>query len=159
MSVKSQGVRVSMAEKRAGDDDRKAVAEQLRNALEQGRLELDEYDERVQTAYQAKTYGELDALLVDLPGVAPVGESQLEPVSARVDKHSDEEDDEEDTWEDIRGMWTGWGFLAVVLIGIWGIGFIAGNGDGGEAYFWPIWPLGFTALGMGVATFAKLFNR
>ena len=39
-------------------------------ALEEGRLDLHEYDERLQAAYGAKTYGELDELLTDLPGTA-----------------------------------------------------------------------------------------
>src|SRR5688500_2421043 len=64
---------------RAADTDREAVVERLRTALGEGRLELHEFDERVAGAYQAKTYAELDRLLSDLPGVAPVSRSQLAP--------------------------------------------------------------------------------
>ena len=56
---------------RAADADRQAVADRLRAALDEGRLDLHEYDERLQRAYAAKTYGELDGLLADLPGRAP----------------------------------------------------------------------------------------
>ncbi|WP_239166639.1 DUF1707 SHOCT-like domain-containing protein [Actinoplanes italicus] len=64
---------------RAGDGDRQKVAEQLREALDQGRLDLSEYDERVQRAYSAKTYGDLKGLLDDLPGTIPVENAQIEP--------------------------------------------------------------------------------
>jgi len=52
---------------RAADSDREKVAEQLKAALDEGRLSLHEYDERVGEAYAAKTYQELLVLLTDLP--------------------------------------------------------------------------------------------
>jgi len=52
---------------RASDADRQAVADRLKVALDEGRLSLDEYDDRVQWAHAAKTYGELRGLLTDLP--------------------------------------------------------------------------------------------
>jgi hypothetical protein len=57
-------------EMRAGDSDREAVAERLRIAVHEDRLDLYEYDERLQQAYAAKTYAELDGLLRDLPDPA-----------------------------------------------------------------------------------------
>lgn len=54
---------------RAADSDRESVAEQLRVAHADGRLDLAEYDERVQQAWAARTYGELDVLTADLPGI------------------------------------------------------------------------------------------
>ena len=63
--------------KRAADDDRAGIADQLRAALDEGRLVLHEYDDRLQRAYAAKTYAELDELVHDLPA-APSG---LRPVS------------------------------------------------------------------------------
>ncbi|HKR51982.1 MAG TPA: DUF1707 domain-containing protein [Pseudonocardiaceae bacterium] len=56
---------------RAADTDRQRVAEELRLAHNDGRLDLAEYDERVQQAWAARTYGELEALTTDLPRVAP----------------------------------------------------------------------------------------
>lgn len=56
---------------RASDADRDAVAERLRRAAVEGRLEPDELEERLHAALRARTYGELDRLLVDLPA-APV---------------------------------------------------------------------------------------
>jgi Domain of unknown function (DUF1707) len=52
---------------RVSHGDRDEVAEQLRVAAGDGRLTADELDERLETALTARTYGELEALLVDLP--------------------------------------------------------------------------------------------
>src|SRR4051794_39994334 len=69
-------------EMRAGDGDRQAVADRLKVALDEGRLDLTEYDERLQKAYRAKTYGELHGLLDDLPGPAAAQHSQVQPADA-----------------------------------------------------------------------------
>jgi Domain of unknown function (DUF1707) len=53
---------------RASDADRERVAEQLRHATAEGRLSPDELEERLEIAFAARTYGELDTLVVDLPG-------------------------------------------------------------------------------------------
>jgi Flp pilus assembly protein TadB len=58
---------------RASDADRDAVAERLRQAAVEGRLEPDELEERLHTALRARTYGELDPLLRDLPARVPRG--------------------------------------------------------------------------------------
>lgn len=52
---------------RASDADRDAVADQLRSAAVEGRISADELDERVGLALTARTYGDLNRLLVDLP--------------------------------------------------------------------------------------------
>ena len=52
---------------RASDADREAVTERLRAAAVEGRLEAWELEERVGRALSARTYGELDRLLRDLP--------------------------------------------------------------------------------------------
>lgn len=52
---------------RASDADRDAVAERLRQAAIEGRLEPWELEQRLHTALRARTYGELDPLLRDLP--------------------------------------------------------------------------------------------
>jgi hypothetical protein len=59
---------------RISDDDRHKVAEVLRQAAGEGRLDLDELDERLEATYQAKTYGDLVPITADLPahGAAPV---------------------------------------------------------------------------------------
>jgi lysylphosphatidylglycerol synthetase-like protein (DUF2156 family) len=60
---------VRYATLRASDADRDAVADRLRRAAIEGRLDADELDERLDTALSAKTYGELDRVVADLPGV------------------------------------------------------------------------------------------
>ena len=60
---------------RAADSDRAAVADRLRVALDEGRLDLHEYDERLQRAYAARTYADLEVLLTQLPPVTPAQRS------------------------------------------------------------------------------------
>ncbi len=53
---------------RVSDADREQAAEVLRMAAGDGRLTLDELDERLSTAYAAKTYADLESVTSDLPG-------------------------------------------------------------------------------------------
>ncbi|MDT0347279.1 DUF1707 SHOCT-like domain-containing protein [Streptomyces litchfieldiae] len=55
------------AELRASHEDREAVAEVLREAAGEGRLDIDELEERLERALTAKTYGDLEPLTADLP--------------------------------------------------------------------------------------------
>src|SRR6476620_10785087 len=55
---------------RAGDKDRQAVVEQLGKHFGEGRLTVEEFDERVVRAHGAVYLDELPALTVDLPRVA-----------------------------------------------------------------------------------------
>ena len=48
------------------DADRAPVAEQLKAALDEGRLEFTDYNERLQQAYAATTYEELERALTGL---------------------------------------------------------------------------------------------
>ncbi|WP_225822873.1 DUF1707 SHOCT-like domain-containing protein [Streptomyces naphthomycinicus] len=57
---------------RASDADRDRVAEVLRDALAEGRLDMDEFEERLEAAYTARTYGELAPLTRDLPAAGAV---------------------------------------------------------------------------------------
>jgi len=52
---------------RASDREREAVAARLRLAAAEGRLEADEFEERVQRAFAARTQAELIELTQDLP--------------------------------------------------------------------------------------------
>jgi len=52
---------------RVSDADRHKVAEILREAAGEGRLDLDELDERLESAYAAKTYADLVPITADLP--------------------------------------------------------------------------------------------
>jgi Domain of unknown function (DUF1707) len=52
---------------RASDSDRERVAERLRHATGEGRLQTEELEERLGAVFAARTYGELDAVVSDLP--------------------------------------------------------------------------------------------
>jgi hypothetical protein len=53
---------------RASDQDRERTAAALGGHYAAGRLTLEEFQERLDQAYAAKTLGELDGLMADLPG-------------------------------------------------------------------------------------------
>ena len=71
-------------ELRVSDAERAHVVNVLQKAIGHGLLSLDEFTERTDTALAAKTRGELNAVLVDLPGVthtdpdSPVREKPVE---------------------------------------------------------------------------------
>ncbi|WP_438862186.1 DUF1707 SHOCT-like domain-containing protein [Paractinoplanes aksuensis] len=116
---------------RAADDDRRQVADQLRLALEEGRLDLTEYDERLQGAYAAKTYAELDRLLTDLPNSAPLVPAQSAEVVGV------EAEGTRAAW--LGHVWGGWAKAAVFFTLIWGISSLAST----EAiFYWPVWIVG-----------------
>ncbi|MEV0933819.1 DUF1707 domain-containing protein [Streptomyces phaeochromogenes] len=52
---------------RASDADRDRTADILREALAEGRLTAEEHSERVEDVFRAKTVGELEPLVADLP--------------------------------------------------------------------------------------------
>jgi uncharacterized protein DUF1707 len=52
---------------RASDVERQAVVRRLERALRDGRLTVVEFDERTRAVYAARTRGELDYLIEDLP--------------------------------------------------------------------------------------------
>jgi hypothetical protein len=64
---------------RASDAERERTGDLLREATVEGRLTLDEFSERYLQAQQARTRGELDAVVRDLPVAAPV--TQRRPAS------------------------------------------------------------------------------
>ncbi len=127
--------RMGRDDMRAGDGDRKAVAEQLKTALDEGRLDLHEYDERLQRTYAAKTYADLDGLLIDLPGTVPVQHSQIQPAAAPVAPAGKTREPGRDN----PLQWVGpYGGVVLVCTLIWLITSIA---SGHLLYFWPVWML------------------
>jgi hypothetical protein len=57
---------------RAADADRERMAGILGTAYTEGRLTKDEYDARLDAAWSARTYADLNQLVTDLPVQAPV---------------------------------------------------------------------------------------
>jgi fatty acid desaturase len=106
---------------RASDGDRERVVDELRAHAADGRLTVEELEERVQQALAARTLGELADLTRDLP-------ERRSPAVPRPRRSRR---------PDVPA------FLAVMalLVAIWALT--------GAGYFWPIWPLvgwGFLVL-------------
>ncbi len=66
---------------RASDNERETVVDVLRDAYTDGRLTLDEFDERTSAAYSARTWADLRELTCDLP-VEPVLGADLPQATA-----------------------------------------------------------------------------
>lgn len=123
-------------EQRAADGDREAVAERLRAAVGEGRLDLDEFDDRVGRAYRARTYGELDPLVADLPRPPTAGQPATTPVAHPVGG-----------W--LRDLWRPWAVTVSICLAVWLITLVSA----GAIYFWPAWvaaPWGAVLVGRTV---------
>ncbi|TXS56714.1 DUF1707 domain-containing protein [Streptomyces sp. t39] len=73
---------------RASDADRDRIADILRDALAEGRLDAEEHSERIDAVYRAKTLGELEPLVSDLPSD---GRGAASPYGAGVRAPEDDE--------------------------------------------------------------------
>ena len=109
---------------RASDAEREHHAELLREHAAQGRLTVDELDERLDRVYAARTLGELAPVVADLPAPSP----RERPARRRA--------------RTLRPDVVAYLAVNLMLIVIW-----AATGAG---YFWPIWPL--LGWGVGLAT-------
>ncbi|MET9830620.1 DUF1707 domain-containing protein [Streptomyces sp. NPDC006385] len=67
MDLQKQTAPAAATELRASDADRDRIADILRDALGEGRLTADEHAERVEGVLAAKTVGELEVFIRDLP--------------------------------------------------------------------------------------------
>ena len=67
---------------RAGDADRERVADVLREAAGEGRLTMEELEQRVTAVYNAKTYAELEPLTRDLPTPGRATQPLVAPANA-----------------------------------------------------------------------------
>ncbi|MBQ1026867.1 DUF1707 domain-containing protein [Micromonospora sp. C95] len=128
---------------RAADADRQAVAERLRVALDEGRLDLHEYDERLQRAYGARTYAELDALVSDLPvpggAVLPVPGGAVLPTPRQPSVPVPAEAGRGPTARWLAEVWEPWLKVVGIVVAIWAISSLAA---GEVLYFWPGWVAG-----------------
>lgn len=132
-------------EMRAADSDRQAVADKLKKALDEGRLDLAEYDERLQQAYAAKTYGDLEGLLDDIPGTLPVPAKGADPAPRTATPRPAVKS--ERAGQLVKAWLGGFGGIFVVGTVIW---LVSSIGSGHVQYFWPVWiliPMVLGALG------------
>lgn len=127
---------------RCADADRERVASALSEHYAQGRLDLNEYQERTDAVYAAKTFGDLEPLTADLP--------------VRLAQEPAQEADDGDDNESSSGgrgrlvaMWSPWLTTSVICVGIWLISMLAGHG---WVYPWPAWVVGPWGVILLVAT-------
>ena len=111
---------------RASDAEREEYAKMLRAAMTEGRLTLEEGEERLGSVYAAKYRDELPQLTADLPdgGRAPMS-----------DKPEAKADFERQTRRILAGHTGLVVVIAAVLVGLWAIS--------GAHFFWPAIPLIF----------------
>jgi uncharacterized protein DUF1707 len=131
---------------RASDADRDRTAAALREHLAAGRLTTEEFEERLDEAYAAKTLGELDGRMADLPGTdleqlpdAWLGRAAASPplperrsggsVEARPGRFSP-------AW---RAAWRSWLAISLSVFVIWLV-------SGASSSLWFLW----VALPLGV---------
>ncbi|MDA0566083.1 DUF1707 domain-containing protein [Streptomonospora sp. S1-112] len=121
---------------RASDADRDACAERLATALSEGRLDLAEYERRLDEAMNAVLIGQLRALTADLPLPPPPAErDDFAPAAASRSALAS-------PWKDWVDEWRWWLGGAVIMTGIWGVTSIMG---GDLLPYWPLVPLGIWA--------------
>jgi hypothetical protein len=99
---------------RASDQERDDTVTLLREHGATGRIDVDELEQRIGAAYAARTRGDLDAILRDLPGALPAP-----PPPRHVVPHG------------AGHGWSGFVQVNVLLIAIWAVT--------GAGYFWPAW--------------------
>ncbi|PKW13288.1 DUF1707 SHOCT-like domain-containing protein [Saccharopolyspora spinosa] len=114
---------------RASDADRQAIAQRLRTGLDEGRLSIVEFDERLQRAYASTTFGELQSLVADLP----------EPVPAKPSPEIVKQDRDK---KKMVKEWRDWASVTFILVAIWAVTSIA---SGEPHFFWPMIPMGIWA--------------
>lgn len=115
---------------RIGDADRERVARILGQHMSDGRLDMEEYEGRLETVYAAVTRADLDPVLADLPALGEQSIAPATPSKAPV-------------WAQLAFRLHLIVYLAVsaLMILIW---MVAGTGT-----FWPVWPV--VGWGIGVA--------
>ncbi len=140
----------SDATTRASDADRDRAAAALGEHLAAGRLTIEEFDERLDQAYAAKTLDELRSLMTDLPAIdldqvpeASLRRSATSPspaqrrapgsVQARQDRFPP-------AWRSAWGSWLG---ISLFLFVIW----LASGASGGPWFLWVALALGAVLLG------------
>jgi len=143
---------------RASDRDRQQVVDRLRGAVEDGRLTMDEYVDRMEAAYQAATYGDLAPLCADLPAPAPVvAGPQAAARAAAPPAGFSVAGGLAGLPAVLRVLWIKWLAVVSVNVVVWAL--VSGTG-GQLAYPWPVWVAGpWGAVLFAVSAGVTLFRR
>jgi hypothetical protein len=115
---------------RAADADRQQIADRLKGALDEGRLSLHEYDDRIRDTYAARTYAELLVLVEDLPQPG-INTREVQARTAAARRRENRR-----LPMALMVLWTIWGAVAAVNVAVWIL--VAATADG-DVYPWPIW--------------------
>jgi Domain of unknown function (DUF1707) len=116
---------------RASDPEREEYAQILRAAMSEGRLNLEEGEERLAKAYAATYRDELDPLTVDLPEGGRRALFNTPEYQNKVRQH-------------LRGHAGRVAAIAALLIGIWAVTALLFH----PYFFWPAIPIGFLLVGL-----------
>jgi hypothetical protein len=138
---------------RASDAERQEVVERLRGALDEGRLKMDEYLERMGLAYEAVTYGDLVPLYRDLPEARAV--AKPEPAAPPAPTPAPAPRAEVVKRGGFAGLptplkvlWTIWATVVSINVVIW---VLVSATTAHLIYPWPLWvagPWGVVLLGV-----------
>jgi hypothetical protein len=146
-------------EMRASDADRDRVAALLRENCAQGRITIEELEERLEAAYSARTIGQLQEVTSDLPEEdlyeLPVPASQRAPLagsSAPVARTSGGGDV---VRAGTRAVWATWAAVSGINFAIWLVLVIAGV----SVYPWWIWVAGPWGAILAISTVLGRQNR
>jgi hypothetical protein len=124
---------------RASDDDREQVVDRLRTALEEGRLKLEEFTDRVGLAFQAVTYGDLAQLHADLPAAGPQAAPGPAPAVAAPPAAAGHPGFFADLPVPLKVLWTLWLAAVSVNVVVWLL-VVASSRQ--LIYPWPVWVAG-----------------
>jgi hypothetical protein len=116
---------------RASDRDRQQVVDRLRGAVEDGRLTMDEYLQRMELAYQAVIYQDLAPLLADL--------AASRAAAARAGRRPCLLGFVAGLPGVLRVAWATWLTAVAINIVVWGL--VSGT-TGHLIYPWPLWVAG-----------------
>ena len=121
-------------EMRASDGDRDRVAAALREHVAEGRLTVDEFNERLEQLYQSRTYGELAKLTSDLPEI----DLYRLPAAASVRRARPARRDEKGRAA-LKASFGAWAAASSINWMVW---LIVGVTSGHFVYPWPLWVMG-----------------
>jgi hypothetical protein len=149
--LRDTGGMVDRSEMRASDADRDRVAAVLRDAHADGRLAQDELLERLGATYEARTYGDLDRLVADLP--RPARTPATRPTVGPVTRPAPVPPARRHTGNTgLTAAWWVWGTAVSINVVIW---LLVSISSGTAAYFWPAWVAGPWGAVLVMATLAN----
>jgi hypothetical protein len=124
---------------RASDVDREEVVERLRAALEDGRLKMDEYLDRMGLAYEAVTYGDLAVLHGDLPETGSMAKRGTTPAAKAPQPMAARPGVRAGLPTALKVLWTIWLAAVSINVVVWAL--VSGT-TGHLIYPWPVWVAG-----------------